>query len=472
MHRSSESVAALAAALAKAQGELANPEKSLTATIRGGRLGEGERSFRYAPLASGLDIVRKTLGRHEIATVQTTAIDPAAHIVTLTTVLAHASGEWIASDWPVCPVAETANPQRMGAALTYARRYALFTLVGIAGEDDLDAPDLCTLAPSPPSAPLRDHAFNRDRPSQASSRRGNGRTASDRRTEPILDPTTSRVMRERLLAEVANIVTAELATNWAHAALAAKNSLTAADAKLVEDAFELRLSQLTSPEGSLTSIEVAAMAQSEVPEQAAIADRTVGGQGSGIDSGGGDNGRIESAGLEKGSIGKGGIAGSSMHRSRVDKTGIDRSSIDKSVLAFPAPRRYRDQEHLRYIAKQPCLICGRKPSDPHHLRYLQPRALGRKASDEYVVPLCRIHHRLVHRVGNESAWWKDAGIDPVKVARKFWNGTRLGLGLGGITRDAKPQVVTADPPAASDARAAEVRTADAVETPIAPRSPA
>ena len=142
MHRSSESVAALAAALAKAQAELVNPEKSLTAVIRSGRPGEGERSFRYAPLASGLDIVRKTLGQHEIATVQTTAVDQAAGMVNLTTMLAHASGEWIASDWPVCAVAEMANPQRMGAALTYARRYALFTLVGIAGEDDLDCADL------------------------------------------------------------------------------------------------------------------------------------------------------------------------------------------------------------------------------------------------------------------------------------------------------------------------------------------
>ena len=154
MHRSSESVAALASALAKAQAELVNPEKSLTATIRSGRPGEGERSFRYAPLASGLDIVRKTLGQHEIATVQTTAIDKEAGVVNLTTMLAHASGEWIASDWPVCAVAETANPQRMGAALTYARRYALFTLVGIAGEDDLDAPDLCDGPPSPSASAL------------------------------------------------------------------------------------------------------------------------------------------------------------------------------------------------------------------------------------------------------------------------------------------------------------------------------
>ena len=140
MHRSSKSIASLASALAKAQAELTNPEKSLVATIR--PQGDVERSFRYAPLASGLDIVRKTLGQHEIATIQTTAVDQAAGAVNLTTVLAHSSGEWISSDWPVCSIADTASPRRMGAALTYARRYALFTLVGIAGEDDIDAPDL------------------------------------------------------------------------------------------------------------------------------------------------------------------------------------------------------------------------------------------------------------------------------------------------------------------------------------------
>src|SRR3984885_1393086 len=142
MQRSSSSIASLAAALAKAQAELTNPEKSLVATISPQSRGEAERSFRYAPLSSGLDIVRKTLGELEIATVQTTAIDQAAGTVNLTTLLAHASGEWIAPDWPVCAIADSAEPHRMGAALTYARRYALFTLVGIAGEDDLDAPDL------------------------------------------------------------------------------------------------------------------------------------------------------------------------------------------------------------------------------------------------------------------------------------------------------------------------------------------
>src|SRR5437868_1280030 len=251
MPRSSETVAALASALAKAQAELINPVKSLAATMRSGRAGEGERSFRYAPLSSGLDIVRKTLGQHEIATVQTTAVDQASGIVSLTTMLAHASGEWIASDWPVCPIAETANPQRMGAALTYARRYALFTLVGIAGEDDLDAPDLCdgprSLLPSAV-----------DRSFKSKGTLGNGYGRGGRKSESVsLDPEQSAALREKLLAQLGNITSADLAAAWAREALPAKNSLTATDAKLVEDAFEHRLSEL-APSASAEAADDAA----------------------------------------------------------------------------------------------------------------------------------------------------------------------------------------------------------------------
>src|SRR6202162_4652639 len=142
MQRSSETIGAIAAALAKAQAEIINPEKSLVATIRSPFPRESDRSFCHASLSSGLDIVRKALGKHEIATVQTTSIDKEAGLIRLTTVLAHSSGEWVSSDWPVCPINEMAAPHKMGAALSYARRYALFTLAGIAGEDDLDAPDL------------------------------------------------------------------------------------------------------------------------------------------------------------------------------------------------------------------------------------------------------------------------------------------------------------------------------------------
>src|SRR5713101_6856545 len=140
MHRSSESVAAIATALAKAQTELSNPEKAMVGTVYNNR-SDNPRSFRYASLSSGLDIVRKTLGGQQIAVAQTTDIDRANGMVNLTTVLLHTSGEWISSDWPVCRTSDISAPRRMGAALTYARRYALFTMVGIAGEDDLDAPD-------------------------------------------------------------------------------------------------------------------------------------------------------------------------------------------------------------------------------------------------------------------------------------------------------------------------------------------
>src|SRR3954469_7504412 len=147
MERSSEAIGALAAALAKAQAELTNPEKSLTASIPAPSPREADRTFRYASLAAGLEIVRKSLGQQEIATMQTTSMDSELGLIRLTTTLAHASGEWMSSDWPVCPISETASPRRMGAALTYARRYALFALVGIAGEDDLDAPDLHSADP-------------------------------------------------------------------------------------------------------------------------------------------------------------------------------------------------------------------------------------------------------------------------------------------------------------------------------------
>src|ERR1700741_2410838 len=156
MHRSSENVAAIATALAKAQIELSNPEKGMIGAIYDSRT-DSQRNFRYASLASGLDIIRKVLGSQQIAVTQTTAIDPASGTVNLTTLLVHTSGEWISSDWPVCQLSETTAPRRMGAALTYARRYALFTMVGIAGEDDLDAPDVINDRPSGDKAAAARH---------------------------------------------------------------------------------------------------------------------------------------------------------------------------------------------------------------------------------------------------------------------------------------------------------------------------
>jgi ERF superfamily len=394
MQRSSETIGILAGALAKAQAELTNPEKSLVATIRtegaGGR--EVDRSFRYAPLSAGLEIVRKTLSQHEIATVQTTAVDQAAGIVNLTTVLAHSSGEWIASDWPVCPISETATPQRMGAALTYARRYALFTLVGIAGEDDIDAPDL-----NPPSTafasaanmplPSQNGGLNGGRrPSQVDQflggrmSHGRGAKAVSPPSPPMLDATASAALRDRLAAELKGLGSAEEAATWAQRALGAKTTLMAADARQIEEAFQKKVATFVH-EAGVGDMDLRA------PKNPPIRSRT------------------------------------RPHRKLVQTAKETHDGVDKSLLTHPEPRRIRDREHVRLVTKQPCLICGRTPSDPHHLRFAQHRAFGRKVSDEFAVPLCRGHHRELHRCGDESAWWRNAGIDPTVYARRLWLNT-------------------------------------------------
>src|SRR5450759_2498175 len=237
MHRSSETIGAIAAALAKAQAEITNPEKSLTATIRSPFPREEDRTFRYAPLSSGLEIVRKCLGRHEIAAVQTTAIDNEVGLIRLTTVLAHSSGEWISSDWPVCPVSETAAPHRMGAALTYARRYALFTLVGIAGEDDTDAPDLAAPAPANTlgASGYRTNG-NGSPPMGLPLGRRSGKLSAGQH-KPVLSEPESGVLRDLLLRELAGLNSADELASWAHRVLPTKNTLTAIDARLLEEAF-------------------------------------------------------------------------------------------------------------------------------------------------------------------------------------------------------------------------------------------
>src|SRR6516225_10112495 len=247
MQRSSPSIAALATALAKAQIELTNPEKSLIGTIEPRRGEGGARQFRYAPLSSGLEIVRKTLGQHEIATVQTTAIDQVAGIVNLTTVLAHSSGEWIASDWPVCPIAETERPHRMGAALTYARRYALFTLVGIAGEDDLDAPDLTD--PAPETGKLRTDSTGstnggRQNVSDGAARRGKAKKLGSPTLRRELSAALSASLRTELLREIEDLSAPDDAALWAHRKLPAKNQLSEADAQQVEESFAAKLASI------------------------------------------------------------------------------------------------------------------------------------------------------------------------------------------------------------------------------------
>ena len=228
MHRSSETIGAVATALAKAQAELSNPEKTLTATIAAKN---GERTFRYASLASGLDIVRKCLGHHEIAVMQTTAVDQGQ--ITLTTLLVHASGEWVSSLWPVCSAGEP-SAQVKGAALTYARRYALFTLVGIAGEDDLDAPELLADPHPQPGSETSKPQF-----------RAKGDLHSPRPT--ALDAEKSAELRDRLLQELSTYETDDALAVWAYRSLPLKNTLIEDDAKAVEAAYLAKVGSFNDP---------------------------------------------------------------------------------------------------------------------------------------------------------------------------------------------------------------------------------
>jgi hypothetical protein len=209
MHRSSDTIATIAAALAKAQVELANPEKSLVATIQSPFPREADRTFHYAPLSSGLDIIRKSLGRHEIATIQSTDIDKEAGLIRLTTILAHSSGEWISSEWPICQIADIASAQRMGAALSYARRYALFALVGIAGEDNLDAPDLGAPADPASELPRRDERIQSNGPAAAAQRSapGDGKLPGSS-ARSLLGAQLSASLRESLIEQMAAISSA------------------------------------------------------------------------------------------------------------------------------------------------------------------------------------------------------------------------------------------------------------------------
>jgi hypothetical protein len=245
----------------------------------------------------------------------------------------------------------------MGAALTYARRYALFTLVGIAGEDDLDAPDL--MDPTPGGEKSRVTSDSNGSRQKHLGRRTGPKSGGAPSLRTSLSEALSASLRDELLREIEELNAAEQAAPWAQRRLLAKNKLSAADAQQVEEAFTAKLASIP-------------------PQHPETGDASRSGKGS--------------------------------------RT----PPIEKAVLAFPEQRRIRDRDHVRYVMKQPCLLCGRRPSDPHHLRFAQGRALGRKVSDEFTVPLCRTHHREVHRCGNEERWWNKTKIDPLAAAHALW----------------------------------------------------
>jgi hypothetical protein len=271
----------------------------------------------------------------------------------------------------------------MGAALTYARRYALFTLVGIAGEDDLDAPDLD--GPTQPISGQRGQKSRRHgRPDSQVSKLA-ARTPIERPKPPImnhskaglvvavpLDAMTSARLRDAMLGELNEIGSEDDAAKWAHRRMQDKNKLNAADAKYIEEAFRAKL------------LSFAIHRAEGVPEQMQSVQAAV------------------------------------TEHARGGKRRSATRSVDKAVLMHPESRRVRDRDHVRFVAQQSCLVCGRQPCDAHHLRFAQDRALGRKVSDEFTVPLCRGHHRELHRHGDEAAWWQKLGLDPTTAARALW----------------------------------------------------
>lgn len=373
MHQSSDRIGTIAAALARAQAELTNPEKTLTAIIRSPFPREDDRTFRYASLAAGLDIVRKTLSQQEIATIQTTRIEQLTGQIHLTTLLAHASGEWISSDLPVCSSKDVEAPHRMGAALTYTRRYALFALVGIAGEDDLDAPDVVT---GPPAA---------TEPQTAPGPKGKPPKGILNRP-PVLSHERSAELLDRLLGELAFQEDSEGLLAWARISLPLKNTLLEADARVLEAAYQKRFEEAALPDINLADQRPVSAIEQPLPEE------------------------------------------TPSEASRDVHAPANASPGEQVGLAFPKePPRRRSKDHLAFIRSQGCLVCQKTPADAHHLKFAQPRTLGRKVSDEFTVPLCRSHHQSLHRHGNEKAWWSNLQISPLPIAKELWDASPVHL---------------------------------------------
>ena len=281
----------------------------------------------------------------------------------------------------------------MGAALAYARRYALFTLVGIAGEDDLDAPDFAEGVKADAAAKADDAGIPARLRSAPTAEAGASATAAPRGKEKLIYPARillgteqSAALRERLLASLGHLRSADEAADWVHANLAAKNTLIAADADRVESGFRDRLAA------------VDAASFREADPQAAPA-----------------------AGIAS--------PGEKPFLAPTDDTAAAAIILPSGPDARRRPMagktiRLRDKEHCKFVGSQPCIVCGRTPSEAHHIRFAQPRALGRKVSDEYTVPVCRLHHRDLHSFGNEASWWAGVSIDPLPIALALWTRSR------------------------------------------------
>ena len=295
----------------------------------------------------------------------------------------------------------------MGAALTYARRYALFTMVGIAGEDDLDAPDM---ANDGAKVEIELSTKKSVGPVAAGTSRSRSQTAVQ--AQETLNAEASAVARAQLIQEIQTLPDCELQPR-AITILKNKNRLLAEDAKLVEQAFAARVAV---PDASAEASAEPASPNPMKPQPPTVSAGAVKRA----------RGRPRKTRPPLIDAATPPIASPSAVDDGSEQRQADAApaKIDKSKLTFGEPRRLRDKAHLKFVASLPCLICGRSPTDAHHLRFTQPRAMGLKVSDEFTVPLCRIHHRENHNCGNELAWWEGQAIDPLATSRMLWVSTR------------------------------------------------
>lgn len=309
-----------------------------------------------------------------VGAIQSTRIEQVTGQIHLTTLLAHASGKWISSDLPVCACKEVEAPHRIGAALTYARRYALFALVGIAGEDDLDAPDVMTGSPA-----ARD-------PETLLGPKGkpSGRVMN---RPPMLAPERSAELLDRLLGELA---LQEGGVSCLPGPRSASRSRT--------PSWRQTLACLRPP---------TRRGSSKPPFPISIWQISILCQ------------RLDDFYLRN-----------ILRRSPATLTHLPVPG-EQTGLAFPKePPRRRSKDHLAFIRSQGCLVCQKTPADAHHLKFAQPRTLDRKVSDEFTVPLCRSHHQSLHRHGGERAWWTNLQISPLPIAKQLWDGSPVHLANG------------------------------------------
>jgi hypothetical protein len=306
----------------------------------------------------------------------------------------------------------------MGAALTYARRYALFTMVGIAGEDDLDAPDALS------DRPKEDKG---DVPPSTSVVAGKPKSPS-----PRVAHLTSAALPEKLSVDDSAAIGAQLVRDietmpegdleWrAIDILEAKNRLSLDDAKLVEGVFAERMAMRDARPDDLIASKAPVVPTD--PTAAQLVARSIRAAGPrrlrGL-----RNNKLTAENPADAPVPPKAVVEDITQVAPDQQAAGSPSKIQTGELAISKERRLRDKAHLAFVASHPCIICGRSPSDAHHLRFAQSRAMGLKVSDEFAVPLCRTHHSDNHRHGNEKAWWEAIAIDPISASHKLWEATR------------------------------------------------